>query len=291
VTGIAIEGGYLRLSNGRKQPPLKVKLPQRLKGLAIKQVQLVWHRNSYWLHLVVEKPALEKVQGEAKAAIDPGEVHALTLTDGQEALVISGRHLRSLRRLRNKTMRKFQRAISRTQKGSNQHQKLLQAKYRFLNWIEAQITHAEHAITKMAADWCLEHGVKKVYIGDPQGVREQDCGQQHNQRMSQWSFGRLRDLLEYKLKRHGIFLEKVEERGTSGTCPACGKYTKQAGRIYRCGNKECGFSGAHRDVIGASGILDLAVNGQFTPGRKLPEIVFYARPAVLTPNHQKKKAA
>ncbi|WP_216363848.1 zinc ribbon domain-containing protein, partial [Moorella sp. E306M] len=124
-------------------------------------------------------------------------------------------------------------------------------------------------------------------------VREQDCGRHHNQRMSQWTFGRLRDLLEYKLKRHGITLEKIEERGTSGTCPTCSKYTKQTGRIYRCGDRDCGFGGVHRDVIGATGILDLVVNGRFTPGRKLPETVFYARPAVLTPMpcHKKKKAA
>lgn len=293
VTGITVEDGYLRLSNGWKKPPLKIKLPARLKGSEIKQVQLVWHRNGYWLHIAVVKPALEKVQGDAVAAVDPGEVQALTLTDGREALVISGRHLRSLHRLRNKTLRKFHKAISRTQKGFNRRKKLLKAKYRFLNWIETQISHAEHAVTKIAADWCLGRGIKKVYIGNPQGVREQDCGRYHNQRMGQWSFGRLRDLLEYKLKRHGITLEKIEERGTSGTCPLCGKYTKQTGRVYRCGNKECGFSGIHRDVIGATGILDLAVNGRFTPGRKLPETVSYARPAVLTPvpGHKKKKAA
>ncbi|WP_242843532.1 transposase [Thermincola ferriacetica] len=128
-------------------------------------------------------------------------------------------------------------------------------------------------------------------MGDPQGVRKQECGRHHNQRMSQWSFGRLRDLLEYKLKRHGITLEKIEERGTSGTCPICNKYTKQTGRIYRCGNRECGFSGAHRDVIGATGILDLAVNGQFTPGRRLPEMVSYSRPVVLVPMRSHKKKA
>ncbi|WP_227763505.1 hypothetical protein [Zhaonella formicivorans] len=101
--------------------------------MEIKQVQLVWHRNGYWLHIAVVKPALERVQGDAVASVDPGEVHALTLTDGQEALVLSARHLRSLRRLRNKTMRKFQKAISRTHKGSNRRRKLLSAKYRFLN--------------------------------------------------------------------------------------------------------------------------------------------------------------
>ncbi|MDH7479354.1 MAG: transposase [Syntrophomonadaceae bacterium] len=289
ITGVALEGKYLRLSNGRGKPPLRVKLPARLKGLEIKQVQLVWYRNGYWLHIAVVKPALEKVQGDAVAAVDPGEVHALTLTDGREVLVISGRYLRSLHRLRNKALGKFQKAMSRTKKGSNRWKKLLAAKYRFLNWIDAQISHTEHAITKIAVDWCLEHGVKKVYYGDPQGVREQDCGRHHNQRMGQWSYGRLHDLLEYKLKRHGISLEKIEERGTSGTCPACGEYTKQFGRVYRCGNRECGFSGVHRDVVGATGILELAVKGQFTPDRRLPQTVKYSRPAVIAPTQHHKK--
>ncbi|HUW65983.1 MAG TPA: hypothetical protein VMW83_15080 [Spirochaetia bacterium] len=54
-------------------------------------MQLVWHRNGYWVHIAVEKPALKKVEGGKKpAAIDPGEIHAVTITDGQEALVISG---------------------------------------------------------------------------------------------------------------------------------------------------------------------------------------------------------
>jgi len=55
--------------------------------------------------------------------------------------------------------------------------------------------------------------------------------------------------LEYKLKRHGIKLESVDERGTSGTCPVFTEYTKQSRRTFKCGNKACGFKGAHRDVV------------------------------------------
>jgi putative transposase len=99
--------------------------------------------------------------------------------------------------------------------------------------------------------------------------------------MSQWPFGELRRMLEYKLKRLRVKLVKIEEQGTSGTCPKCAEYTKQTGRIYRCGR--CGFTGAHRDVIGASGILDKSVNGKFTRDRRLPERVEYSRPKVLAP--------
>lgn len=122
-----------------------------------------------------------------------------------------------------------------------------------------------------------------VYIGNPEGVRERDCGRRHNQRIGQWAFGSLRDLLAYKLKRYGVELIPVDERSTSGTCPVCWEYTKQTGRVYRCGNASCGFTGIHRDVLGASGILDKCVTGGFTSGRKLPAVVDYMRPKVLVP--------
>jgi putative transposase len=136
-----------------------------------------------------------------------------------------------------------------------------------------------HTISSEATAWCGKHQIKTVYIGDPAGVRDKDCSRKHNQRMSQWPFGKLADMLEYKLKRIGVRLVKVDERGTSGTCPVCAGYTKQAGRIYKCGH--CGFTGAHRDVIGASGILDKSVNGEFAKDRRLPEMVEYSRPRVL----------
>ncbi len=110
--GITHEGCVLTLSNGRGGESLPLDLPARLSQSVIKLVQIVWHRNGYWLHVAIEKPALKKVQGGAAAAIDPGEVHAVTITDGEQALVVSGRLLRSLQRLRNKTLGKFQRAVS-----------------------------------------------------------------------------------------------------------------------------------------------------------------------------------
>ncbi|NHM28795.1 IS200/IS605 family element transposase accessory protein TnpB [Desulfofundulus sp. TPOSR] len=280
---ITHKGRILKLSNGWGREPLMVKLPQRLASTAILQAQLVWHRNQYWLHVTVEKPALLKVQGDVCAAIDPGEVHALTITDGDDALVISGRLLRSLNRLRNKVLRQLQRAISKTKEGSRKRRKLLAKKYRFLNWIERRIEHILHAISANAVRWCLGRSVKTVYIGNPEGVRERDCGRHHNQRMGQWALGKLRDLLAYKLKRHGTELIQVDERGTSGTCPVCGEYTRQTGRVYRCGNASCGFTGIHRDVLGASGILDKALYGSFTRGRRLPGKVEYLRPQVLAP--------
>ncbi|WP_242843563.1 transposase [Thermincola ferriacetica] len=81
----------------------------------------------------------------------------------------------------------------------------------------------------------------------------------------------------------------VDERSTSGTCPVCGEYTKQTGRVYRCGSFSCGFTDIHRDVQGASGILDKCVTGGFTSGRKLPAVVDYMWPMVLMPKKPLKR--
>lgn len=132
------------------------------------------------------------------------------------------------------------------------------------------------SLRQEAARWCAAHDAGVVYLGNPDGVREKDAGKRHNQRMGQWTYGRVAKLLEYKLKRRSIELKLVDERGTSGTCPGCGKYSKQHGRVFKCSH--CGFTGPHRDVVGASGILVKAANGEFKPGRKLPQKITYLRP-------------
>lgn len=269
-------GIYLLLSNGRGNEPLIVKLPQRLWESNIHQVQLVWHRTGYWLHVSVEEPPLHKAEGSKPVGADPGEVHVCAFTDGVEALVVSGRGLRSLKRLRNKELGKFQKRLSRLSKGSRRWRKTYRAKLCFLEWIDRRIEHLEHAGTAKAVRWCVNHHAGVVYLGDPDGVRDNAQGNRHNQRMGQWTYGRTAELLKYKLRRLGIKLTLVDERGTSGTCPKCGQYSKQHGRVFKCSH--CGFSGAHRDVVGASGILDKSVNGGFTVNRLLPRSVTYLRP-------------
>ncbi|HUY71403.1 MAG TPA: zinc ribbon domain-containing protein, partial [Gaiellaceae bacterium] len=42
--------------------------------------------------------------------------------------------------------------------------------------------------------------------------------------------------LGYRLEEIGIALERVNERGTSSTCPACGKRATKSGRTLCCQN-------------------------------------------------------
>jgi len=130
------------------------------------------------------------------------------MSDGKEAVVISGRLLRSLHRLRNKKLRWFQRAISRTKEGSRRRRKLLDAKYRFLNNIDRRIEHVLHAISAEAVRWCMDRKITTVYVGDPSGVREKNCGRKHNQRLNTY--------LRRVVDAHGSGLLTARSKCSSG---------------------------------------------------------------------------
>ncbi|MBM0230346.1 zinc ribbon domain-containing protein, partial [Micromonospora sp. ATA51] len=69
----------------------------------------------------------------------------------------------------------------------------------------------------------------------------------------------------------------VDERGTSSTCPACGRRVpKPRGRTLSC--PHCGFSG-HRDLVAAASIATrVPGGGSTTPAVVvLPEVVTHRR--------------
>lgn len=102
-------------------------------------MEIVWHQHQYWLHLALEQPKRKQVEGTGVAGGDLGEVHALTLSDGKNHTLLTGRELRSLHRMRNKGLAKLQRKISKKKKGSNARYKLILRKRKFLERMERKI--------------------------------------------------------------------------------------------------------------------------------------------------------
>ena len=143
--------------------------------------------------------------------------------------------------------------MSRCKKGSRKWRKYNRAKRYILSKSESQLEDALHKTTKQFVDWCLEHDVSHVVIGNPEGVQRntKKKGKKKNQKLSNWSFGKVYYLLKYKLKAKGITIEKVDESYTSQTCPVCGNRKKSKNRNYHC---KCGYK-EHRDLHGASNIL------------------------------------
>ena len=263
--------GKLTLPMGRGRKPLSFKLKLDFVPGAI---SLVWNRG-FELHIKEEVQLEENQITGVKAAIDLGEIHhsAVSTNTGQ-GLIVSGRGIRSLKRQRNMVLAKLSRKQSKCKKYSNRWKKLQAAKNKFCLRNERQIREYRHQATRQVVEFGKTHDVDTVFIGNPDGVRNKNCGKRHNQRMAQWEYGKDLDYLTYKFKMAGISVLIGSERGTSSTCPECSRRHKPKGRTWNCPNPECSYRNKHRDITGSLMMQVLAYGEK----PKYPEQIKYLRP-------------
>ena len=262
-----LEGKKLTLSmgnrDGKRQSGLKLTLPKVLLG-QVKEIELVFDRKWYVCLSYEDGLQMEEQKQGVTTSIDPGEIHSIaSVNENGDSVVITGRYMRSIHRLRNKKLKELQELMSRCKKGSRQWRKYNRAKKFVLSKSNAQLEDVLHKTTKQFVDWCLENEVNHVVMGNPEGVQRNTKKKRRkevNQKLSNWSFGKLYSLLEYKLKAKGITIEKVDESYTSQTCPVCGSRKKSNNRNYRC---KCGYK-EHRDIHGARNILTKTLHGKMT---------------------------
>ena len=235
---------------------------------------LVWN-NGFELHVVIEVPQAEHAPGTNHATVDLGEIHlAAVTTNTGAALVVSGRGIRSLKRQRNMRHRQIAKKQARCQKHSRRWRKLQHAKNKMAGRIERRVRDLRHKATRQVIEFCKEQEVGTLFIGNPHGVRQQDKGRHHNQRMAQWEYGKDIDYLKHKSKQACIESFTGSERGTSSQCPVCRHKHKPKGRVWKC--KKCGFTG-HRDVVGSINMHPLASDQKVT----FPRSVTYLRPSQI----------
>lgn len=241
-------GGY-----GKHQPPVRCyakTLPQN-----IVEIELLYRRGLK-LAIKYKEPDLIQSVGENVASIDLGEIHSITSIDNNgNAIIITGRKLRSIKRLRDKELGKLRSKRSKCTKGSNQYKKYSRAIYNLKYETDKKILDAVHKITKLYLDYCLNNQIGTVYYGDVDSATRSTKGRvkAHNgQKLSEWSHGLITLQLENKLNRYGIQMVKVKEYYTSQKCPLCGNLNKPTSRNYSC---TCGYT-QHRDIVGAINILN-----------------------------------
>jgi putative transposase len=266
ASGISTKDGHLLLSLARGRDPLEVSLIKPLLELpaeAFLEVRLVYNqasRHHEW-HVVVDNGIEAKpVENGSIAAGDLGEIHPITLTDGKAAAVISCRQLRAQSQHSNKVLAQMQAKQARKVRGSRRWRRLQTRKRRFLAKQERRRRDIEHKVSRAAVDWCVEQGVGTLALGDVRDVADgKRLGKKSQQKISNWSHGKLRQYITYKAEAAGIAVQdKVNEAYTSQTCAGCGKRSKPHGRVYTC--SACG-SVVHRDVQGAANILSRYVYG------------------------------
>lgn len=275
---ICVERGSGRvrlvLPMGRGRPSVVLKLRELPDDIGA--VRLVWD-NGLELHVQTETPSAETSAGRegTRACVDLGEIHlAAVATNEGDALVVSGRGIRAIKRRNNMANAEINRLQSRCKKGSRRWKKLAAARRKLNGRAKRRTRDARHKATRAVVDFCVDKGVNTLFVGNPDGVRKNPKGKKFNQKLSQWEYGKDKQYLKEKAARAAIECFTGSERYTSSTCPACGCRRRPKGRRWEC--PECGFSG-HRDVVGAVNMH------AFTFGEKAPfpedDRITYLRPA------------
>ncbi|MDE0009497.1 MAG: transposase [Candidatus Poribacteria bacterium] len=247
-----IFGKKLRLSNGMDNKPLYIDLPKKFdieNTPAI--INLVYNFDQYELHFVYEIERPDKSESEGVVGVDIGEIHPIVSYDGGITNIFNGRYIRSLYRLRNKVIASFGKRIDRCERYSPRWWHLVRRKWKHIGKIDNQICDCLHKHTTKFVKLCGERGIGTIVIGDLTGIRDNiDYGKCANQRLHQWAFGKITQLITYKAKTLGIKVKVIDESYTSQTCPSCGNRHKPNSRRYTC---KCGFY-YHRDGVGAINI-------------------------------------
>jgi len=142
------------MGRGRASLVLHVEVPHNTGAC-----QLVWNAG-YELHLSLPVTSPDAEPGPARATVDLGEVHqAAVTTDTGAALVISGRGIRSLKRLRNKMQGQIARKRSHCKKGPRRWRRLWWARYRRSARVDRQIRDLRHKGTRRVVEFCVQEGV------------------------------------------------------------------------------------------------------------------------------------
>lgn len=275
--GFKFKGCKLKLSlgtfAGKRQQPIEVKLPQstvaKLLNAKVQQISLIWDG---WLMLsiVIDNGRANApiVQSDKFCGIDLGEIHSIAAFEsGGNALIVTGRKLRSVKQYQLKRLAEFSRKLSKCKTTSRHYKKLRRAKRRMLEKTNAQIRDLNHKITRSFVNWAVENKIAKVYVGNPEGVQRRKRCKIVSQKLSRWNFGKHLEYLTYKLFAVGIELEKISESYSTQTCPQCGRRHKCNNRNYRC---VCGYI-AHRDIHGARNILSLGLNDRICITTRIKE--------------------
>ena len=271
-----LEDRRIVLPMGRGRPSLILPKPEWLTEK--RACTIVWNGLHNELHVGVAEdtermPLLEATARHA--TVDLGQIHqAAVATNEGDGLIVSGRGIRSFKRLHSKQLGEIASKRSRCQKGSRRWRKLGKTRAKLTLRSERKVRDLRHKGTRRVVDFCKNHGIESIFVGNPDGVRRKKCGRHHNQRMSQWEYGKDIDYLQQKSEQDRIVCFTGDERGTSSRCPVCGHRHKPQGRNWRC--KSCGFEG-HRDIVGAVNMHPIAY-GQVVP---FPKRITYLRPGSL----------
>ena len=248
-------GKRVELSLAQGQRKIDIPLPSNFdmsKAEHIATIELCYNYGHWTLHFSYKYETETTETGNQEVVgVDIGEIHPIASHDGQDTHIYNGRYIRSLYRHRNKVLAEFSQAISRCKRHSRRWWQLTRRKWKRIEKIDNQIKDALHKQTMKFVKYCYAKGIGTIVLGDLTGIRNTiKARKKERQKLHQWAFGKIAELITYKAKTLGIKVVQIDEAYTSQTCPSCGHRKKPTHRNYTC---KCGLK-YHRDGVGAINI-------------------------------------
>ena len=212
---------------------------------------------------VVETPHA----GGPVIGIDLGVNTVIAATDGEKAILVSGREIKATIQLRNKLLAEITAKHAHKTTGSRRHTRLQRRKYKTLAHAKNKVRDLCHKATRKIAD---AFASATAYVGEPFNDAAQKMGRRPAQTVASACNRKIISLLNYKLAA----CIEVDESYTSQTCSVCGARSKHR-RLYRC---QCGYT-APRDVVGCVNIRTIGIDGALRPGCSVPNAIHWSYPS------------
>lgn len=207
----------------------------------------VTRKGTKWMAQIAIELPTEKDTSAKAMGVDLGiKVPAVCVTEENEVKFCgNGRMNKYVRRYHNSHRKKLGKLkkLNAIRKSQNKEQR----------WMKDQ----DHKISRSIINFAVEHKVGVIRLEQLAKIRQQTRkSRKNNHSLSNWSFYRLAQCIEYKAKLVGIKVEYVNPAYTSQHCPKCGQTHHATDRRYAC--SDCGYSG-HRDLVGAKNIISAPV--------------------------------
>lgn len=177
--------------NGHQQKPVRCLFKTIPKHVV--EIELIY-RDGLCLAIKYKEPKVNKnIESNNVAVIDLGEIHSITSIDNNgNAIIITGRKIRSIKRLQNKEQAKLRSKRDKLTKGSRQYRKYSRAIYKLSVKTDKQILDCVHKISKLFLDYCIENNISKVYYGDLDSCTrntKERVGKVIGQKLNDWCYG------------------------------------------------------------------------------------------------------
>ena len=194
----------------------------------IKQIEFSYvNKNRFKVYVIYEKPQANiKKDNKHYISIDIGTKNLLTVYDNNgSSFIVSGQSLLNINYYFSKRIAYYQSNYDKCylhhKKGvsTNRIKHLYELKNKRINLIL-------HRASRYIVNYCNNHDISKVIIGDVMGILHQKKEfnsnkdkHRYNQNMRAICFARIYEYLSYKLKQVGIELVIIDEAYSSGCSP------------------------------------------------------------------------